>query len=194
MTTRRKTAIAVLVALVAGAAIATATGCGSSHDDDHGMSTGMHSMSDNRTDAAFVTDMIPHHQGAIDMARIALTRAEHPELKRLATSIIADQRAEIGQMREMGGMHAGSAHMEMDEHMMGMDMDLPALRRARPFDRAFIEAMIPHHQGAIRMARMELATGKDGETQALAKRIIAAQTKEIAQMRAWLRDWYGKSA
>jgi len=58
-------------------------------------------------------------------------------------------------------------------------------------DQAFLTMMIPHHEMAVDMARAELASGKDPATKALARRVIAAQSKEIAQMRVWYRDWYG---
>ncbi|MBB4124627.1 CopM family metallochaperone [Martelella radicis] len=55
-------------------------------------------------------------------------------------------------------------------------------------DVAFVLGMIPHHQGAIDMARIQLAAGSDRVNRALAQHIIAEQQKEIDAMRAWLRQ------
>ena len=79
----------------------------------------------------------------------------------------------------------------MTDAEMGMDMDMDMLMSTKAFDRMFIDMMIPHHQGAIRMARMELADGRDPELRKLAGAIIAAQSKEIEEMNAWRKDWYG---
>lgn len=150
----------------------------------------------NGTDRAFVGDMVPHHTSAVDMAKIAQRRGEHPEIKTLAGDIVASQNKEIGQMRkaqatlDKAGVKAQKLGVPMA--MMGMDMNTNSLKTATPFDRAFVDMMIPHHQGAIRMARVELDKGASGDLKTLAEDIIAAQTKEIKEMNAWRVKWYGK--
>ena len=180
----------LLLAALVATALATLGGCGD--DDDEAGGSG------NSTDAAFATDMTEHHQGAIDMAKIAQRRATHPQLGELADDIISSQEGEIATMRRIGddlegmGKDAGG-HLGMSEHEMGMDMDLPALRRAKPFDRAFIDMMVPHHEGALAMARVELDKGEQPALRKLARDIIAGQSKEIARMRRWRKAWYGSS-
>lgn len=59
-------------------------------------------------------------------------------------------------------------------------------------DRNFIEKMVPHHQGATEMAKMALDRAKSPQVkEQLAQSIIEEQTREIAQMRNWYKQWYG---
>jgi uncharacterized protein (DUF305 family) len=74
---------------------------------------------------------------------------------------------------------------------MGMQMTASTLRTATPFDREFIDMMIPHHQGAIRMARAELANGKSKALKNLAEDVVAAQAQEIVAMNAHLKEAFG---
>ena len=185
--------LAPLAALALLALAAVAVGCGG--DDNSGRKP---SSSGNATDAAFITDMTTHHQGAIEMAEVAKKRAEHPEIRQLADNIISAQKGEISVMDTIGrdmramGMHEGG-HMGMSQSQMGMDMDMPMLRRAKPFDRAFIDMMVPHHRGAIAMAKQLLKKGEQPGLRKMADDIISTQTDEIAQMRKWRKAWYGSA-
>ena len=84
--------------------------------------------------------------------------------------------------------------MDMMIHggMMGDASDLERLTVAEPFDKAFIEEMIPHHQMAVMMAQMLLRSANRPEMKQLAENIISAQTKEINDMRGWYQSWYGR--
>jgi hypothetical protein len=67
-----------------------------------------------------------------------------------------------------------------------MHAGMTSVRHSGDADRDFVASMIPHHQGAIDMATIELQFGKDDDTRRMAERIIEAQQKEIAEMNAWL--------
>jgi uncharacterized protein (DUF305 family) len=190
---KTKTWLVLLAALALIALVALAVGCGG--DDNSGTTS---SSSGNATDAAFITDMTAHHQGAIEMAEVAQKRGEHPEVRQLADNIISAQKGEMSVMDTIGrdmhamGMHEGG-HMGMSQSQMGMEMDMPMLQRAKPFDRAFIDMMVPHHQGAIAMAKQLLEKGEQPALRKMANDIISAQTDEIAQMRKWRKAWYGSA-
>ena len=159
------------------------------NNNDNGMMSNNGAMSDR----AFVEMMIPHHQGAIEMADVALAQSKRPEIRALATEIIAAQQAEIKQMETWRDAWPNDNGQAMP-HEMGMmnAMDMDSFRNAEDVDRAFIDAMIPHHQGAVMMSGLLLATTDRPELVTFAKAIIAAQESEIAQMRQWRLDWYGK--
>lgn len=151
-----------------------------------------------QTDGAFITQMIPHHESAMEMAEIAVDSAQHPEIKQLAQSIIDSQGDEIEQLdsiheRLFAEPASAGDHgtLGLEAHESGMEADMTMLEQAKPFDEAFIDMMIPHHQGAIRMARIVIGEGEDGELSVLAESIIEAQASEIVAMNQWRVDWYG---
>jgi len=144
-------------------------------------------------DRDFIDMMVPHHQAAIDMAKVAQAHATHAELKSLADAIISAQEGEIAQMKGWRKAWYGSDQIPagMGSHQMaGMDVDLNQLAAANPFDRAFIDAMMPHHQSAITMAQEAQTKAMHQEIRDLAGRIVADQQREIDQMRAWRAQWY----
>lgn len=144
-------------------------------------------------DQHFIAQMIPHHEGAIDMAKLALQKAKHPELKTLATNIIAAQEKEITDMRAWyrDWYNSEPTAGGMGMHMSGMSGDMEVLAQASgdDFDRLFVQQMIPHHEMAVMMASMLEASTMRPEMQTLAKNIIASQSSEIEMMRGWLREW-----
>ena len=145
------------------------------------------------SDAAFVDAMVPHHEGAVEMAQAALENAEHEEIRTLAQDIVSAQRAEIDLFGEIRKELGGEATMEMsEEEMEGMmgNMDAGELTNRRPFDRAFIDAMIPHHESAIVMANVALEESENPEILEIARGIVDAQEAEIEQMKQWREEWY----
>jgi uncharacterized protein (DUF305 family) len=179
-------AVRQLLPALAVAALFVA-GCG---DDDE--------SAGNPTDRAFVAEMVPHHEAAVQMAQLAATRGQSEFVRQLAADIVRTQRAEIAQLRreDAGLAEEGVERGELglDAAAMGMDHDTASLRTAKPFDAAFLQMMLPHHEGALTMSRVELDKGGDPELKALARRIIDGQTSEIARMREHLRDGRGAPA
>jgi uncharacterized protein (DUF305 family) len=146
------------------------------------------------SDRAFIDAMVPHHQGAIEMAEVALENAEHEEIRSLAEDIVSAQEAEIEQLKAIKQHEFGTSEVPMEMsagEMQAMGMTDPdALANKDPFDKAFIDAMIPHHQSAIEMAQVALAESENPEIRELARDIVDAQMREIAQMQEWRREWY----
>ena len=90
---------------------------------------------------------------------------------------------------DMGAMSADATSPSSEGYKAAMDKmhaDMMALQNTGNADVDFVRGMIPHHQGAIDMAKVELANGKDPEIRKLAEGVIAAQEAEIKQMQGWL--------
>jgi uncharacterized protein (DUF305 family) len=159
-----------------------------------GMASGMLMENGRYSDERFIDAMVPHHQGAVEMARVALKNAEHEEIKQLSRNIISSQQAEIEELKAIKEEEFGTSQVPMEmspqqTQSMGM-MDPQELANREPFDRAFIDAMIPHHQSAIEMARVALENSDNPKIKELAENIVSAQQKEIEQMKQWREEWY----
>jgi uncharacterized protein (DUF305 family) len=147
------------------------------------------------SDERVIDAMVPHHEGAIDMARVAEKSAEHQEIERLAGNIITTQRAEIEELEFIKQEEFGTSGVPRDMSMgqmkgMGMTMDAQSLADEDPFDEAFIDAMIPHHQSAIEMAKVANQESENPRIKELAGNIVSAQKREISQMQLWREQWY----
>lgn len=148
-------------------------------------------------DSHFIERMIPHHEDAITMAKLALEKSQKEEIKKLAENIIKTQVQENEKMRSWYKSWFGTEASELTGKGMGMigggmmgdGSDIKELENAENFDKAFIEEMIPHHQMAVMMANMLKNGTQRSEMKQLADDIIKAQSDEIAQMRQWYGDW-----
>lgn len=155
----------------------------------------------NNIDKHFIEQMIPHHEGAIEMAKLAKDRSKRPEILSLSDAIIQSQAQEITLMQSWYrnwygtdvpinsnsamGMGRGIMHGGM---MGGNTTDIESLQNAIDFDKAFLQEMIPHHQMAVMMAQMLLSGTGRPEMKKLGQDIILAQEKEIKQMQTWLTN------
>jgi uncharacterized protein (DUF305 family) len=147
------------------------------------------------SDEAFIDAMVPHHQGAIAMAEVALKNAEHEEIQELSRNIVSTQQSEIEELKSIKKEEFGTSNVPMEmspEQMRGMSMmmDPKQLSKREPFDEAFIDAMIPHHRSAIEMAQVAYKKSKIPEIKELAGNIVSAQKREIEQMKQWRKEWY----
>ena len=185
--TRPRLVRALLVLVVLAGSVVLAA-CG--NDDNN------HSMAGNGTDLAFIEAMIPHHRDAVEMAEMAKERSTSPFVKDLAADIIKTQNAEIAVMERIKDdiSNVKPRDLGVSEHDMGMDGDMGALRAADPFDREFIDMMIPHHQGAIRMAHVELSRGDSKALKNIAKDVVAAQSREIEAMNDHRKAEFGAAS
>jgi uncharacterized protein (DUF305 family) len=143
-------------------------------------------------DVDFANGMIPHHQGAIEMAKVAKQFAKDPELLKLADGIIAAQESEITVMKDWLSKVGQSMTEKVPDSIkpneaamatMMKEMHMPYTGNA---DLDFARSMIPHHQSAIDMAKVVLQYGKDPDMRKLAEGVVKAQEEEIAFMKQWL--------
>ncbi len=143
-------------------------------------------------DQDFAIGLIPHHQAAIDMAKVEKQFGKDPDMLKLADAVIAAQTGEIGFMNDwLGKSKLTAADAVPDSakanaavmNTMMKNMMVPYSGNA---DIDFAKGMIPHHQGAIDMAKVVLQYGKDSEIKKLAEGVVSTQEAEIATMKQWL--------
>lgn len=201
----RRTLSALSAMFVAGALIAAC----SSSDSSHSTMTTMAAVTIpatanfNETDVGFAQGMIPHHAQAVEMADMAIATSTNADVLALAKQIKAAQNPEIetmtgwlqgwGQAVPSTSSMAGGGHdmtnmsgMMMDGMMTDADMKRLESSTGTAFDRLWLELMIQHHEGAVRMSQDELADGKNPDAKALAQAIITSQQAEISKMNALL--------
>ena len=149
----------------------------------------------NADDVAFATNMIPHHQQAVELSALVPDRTTNQELIALAEQISGAQQPEIETLKvflvqwKEGTADPGPGHAG-HPNMAGM-VDQPTLTKlasltGTEFDRLWLESMISHHQGAIEMAKSEIANGENVDAKTLANKVVTTQEAEIGHMKQML--------
>ncbi|QKG23230.1 DUF305 domain-containing protein [Actinomadura verrucosospora] len=185
------------IALVAVPALAFAlAACGDSGDkktdSTPSASVAAAQTPHNEQDVMFAQMMIPHHRQAVEMAGLAPSRASSAQVKALAADIEKAQAPEIAKMTGwLDDWGAPTAMSGMHHDMPGImsEKDMTSLKdlKGTAFDKAFLQMMIKHHQGAVTMARTEDRSGRNPDAKALATSIVRTQSAEIAKMRGLLK-------
>ncbi len=186
-----KPVIAGLVALIMALSI---SGCASASNKgmDHEGHSSEASGDLSSDDVMFLQMMIPHHQQAIDMSDLALTKSTDSELLALAKNIRDEQAAEIVKMKawlDKAGADLDPGH-SMGHGMGGMlsDSELAALKAAtgKNFDLLWLKGMTGHHVGAIDMATM-IEDADNDEIKSFGQAIVTSQSAQNKQMAAMIK-------
>lgn len=158
------------------------------------MMSGMHNSSTSNSefsaaDLHFAQMMIPHHQQAIEMSKIAFKNSKDPDVIELAKQIKDAQTPEIIQMKgwlTKSGLDADAPHNMMMSGMLS-EAEMSELKKSNgtSFDKLFLAGMIKHHEGALLMVQM-VDESKNREVKTLAENILTSQRIEIETMKAML--------
>jgi uncharacterized protein (DUF305 family) len=140
------------------------------------------SHSYNATDAAFAAGMLPHHEGGVELGRLAAQKGVNADIRRLGGEIVTAQTREARTLRRM--VRQFRTRAEMPEPIEERDMrDMRRLQAASgaEFDRLWLDVIGAHHAAAIQMAQIEAEGGRNAEARRLARRIVSTQERELAQ-------------
>lgn len=171
------------------------------HGSDHAGSSAPASQAapHNADDVQFAQLMIPHHQQAVELSALVPDRSTDPAVIKLAATISAQQQPEVDTMKALlvqwdvdpTNHDSGHAGMAMSG-MVSPDtmIQLEGLTGSQ-FDKLWLQSMVSHHRGAIEMAKVEVAAGKNPDMVTLARNIISAQQAEIDQMTQMLAGMGG---
>jgi uncharacterized protein (DUF305 family) len=153
-------------------------GCGG--DDD---SNSISRIKANETDMAFATDMLTHHELSLDAADLARTKGKDPIVRRSARDLITLQPVEAQTLRNVKKLLADAGVEKGDLGVGPSTLDPDALRTADDFDRAYADAMIRHHELALKMDAAELRSGEHAELRRMSQDITDLARFQIRQLK-----------
>lgn len=145
----------------------------------------------------FVLEMIPHHEGGINMAKAIVKYGSNPEVKKIAENIITSQSAQIPIMQKLKTefeKEKPSSKEDSEKYLKvynevkdKMFKEMQDVEITDNVNANFLQEMIYHHEGAIGMAKNILKYTKDPELKKLAENIVSSQSKGVEEMKALLK-------
>jgi uncharacterized protein (DUF305 family) len=149
-------------------------------------------------DIAWLSQMIEHHTGALEMAQDVIKSGKKDFVLKAAKGILKAQTGEIKQMKTWLKTWYNALPDKAQMKLMRQDMK-PMLEMTKPamagmsmdedIDKLFLKGMIDHHQSAVDMAKLALKKALRPELKKFAGQVIAAQSQEIVQYKTWLKGW-----
>jgi uncharacterized protein (DUF305 family) len=160
------------------------TGC---RDDGSAAKSGGSRLSAQDT---FLRDMIPHHEGALEWAKLVLERGERPELRELAAATLKGSSADIEQMeRLLGPGKSANAHSHGGDHFG--PAGIARIRQGVVTDKVLLDWMIDHHQVGIDPGHATLPNIDNPEIKTLVESMNGRLENGLVKMRTWRTQWYG---
>jgi len=128
-------------------------------------------------DEEFISQMIPHHQEAIETSNIIINKSTNADLKRFSIGVVSIQTTEVNQMKDWYSSWFGEEYTPLSNYM-------PMMGKLTQFsgvelDKNYITGMIAHHKGAINMAKQILPITQKTEIKKMAENIISVQSREV---------------
>ena len=144
---------------------------------------------------SYLEQMIQHHRGGVEMAKLVGNHTKRPELREFADKMIQMQEQEITQMtRWLNDWYKASPKKVPNEKAgeeMKMYSSMLSAKHDDDFDKSFLEMMSKHHHGAVEMSELAESKSTHAELKEFAAKIAKDQEEEIKQLKSWDQSWFG---
>lgn len=146
-------------------------------------------------EVSYLQQMIQHHGGAIEMAKLVSDHTQRAELRKFADEVMSMQEKEIekmtGWLKDWHNDGPKDVVNEKAQEEMKMHMSMLTGKKDADFDKAFLQMMSMHHHSAVEMSEQAESKSTHSELKEFAGKIAKDQQKEIKQMKEWQTSWFG---
>ncbi len=192
--TKRRLVIPLIIVLTSASTVVTAL----AHDPKgkvDPMNASLQPLKGAEFEVSFLQQMIQHHRGAIEMAKLVSDHTQRAELRKFADEITSMQQKEIekmtGWLKEWYSAAPKEVANEKAAEEMKMHMSMFTGKKDADFDKVFLQMMSMHHHSAVEMSELAEKKSTHPELKELAAKIAKDQQAEIKQMKSWATSWFG---